>query len=286
MHTNLANLPPATFEAKGSTYINKGIGGGFLLLLILTFMILMNKGLIIGVIVIILIIAGGTYYLSSNSTSKAPTAPQSTTYVSTIQPTTTIASPIVSTSASTSASSTVSGSYSSSPNCAKGSVNTGGGAGQSYMSSSEASGLFGSSGTYCATGEITGKANIAQYITSYGSNGIKWSNSSSSNNVTAAWLLNYTTNNTRTVNGKTIVRELVFQSPQAKQLYENDIKNLTGLTINSSVGGMTYSYINSTQYFSVESLIGYKNNELVSVSVVGQGNNIQQVASITSGDMP
>lgn len=201
-----------------------------------------------GAVVLIIIIAGGYYFLSSKPSAA------NTSITSTLSVSTTIA-----------------------PNGTVQNVTNGGGQGQSFISGSEASGLVGPD---CGTNYS------ALYSTNVSSlSGIY------TNNVTGYWAVNCTAHPNSTTTES--LSEYVYQSTKSDYLYAIELNtlvitnNITTKVINATANGLKYSYIKYSKPGNVtgSQLVGYKNNEFVSV-VSPYGLNQVTLALIAAQDIP
>ncbi len=165
----------------------------------------------------------------------------------------------------------------------------GGGTGQSYMSQSQATSLFGP-GTYNATGEVRG-ANLSNFINTYS----PYDSGLLLGNVSAGWALQYNTNSTANSSGISAY-QITYQSQNSKFLY-NAFLNETGfygnqtnssiyseIFVNSSIGGATYSYL-TVSYTNTTILVGYKGNQFGYIAVFGRIVNATTIAPIFAQDL-
>jgi hypothetical protein len=175
----------------------------------------------------------------------------------------------------------------------------GGGTGQSYMSQIQMQEVIGPGGVYNASGN-TNSALLGNYISSTNTTGFFYGN------VTAVWIATDYINSSaaysnlsaqpsnatrqQTVSG---ILDVAYQSPKPLYLYTVLIRNETSyasanamMVRNATLGGMTYTELRLPGASETTSLIGYKNNEVSTVLVVGKAVNATALASTVAGDMP
>jgi hypothetical protein len=144
-----------------------------------------------------------------------------------------------------------------------------------YMSQDQAQSLFGAGGVYnySVATNATAVSNLL---------GLMQAPSMFTNNVTAAWKVEYVNNTTHTS-----MLELILQMNNARA--QSFYKQITNLSIqelsmdNATASGMVYS---AKRLPDTAAIIGYKNSDLVFVLMNDSSINIQSVASVVASDMP
>ena len=82
----------------------------------------------------------------------------------------------------------------------------------------------------------------------------------------------------------TDVTDIIFKS---SKVYKNDLSgNTMGYTLNATINGMTYSYLNSTGPNESISLFGLKDGYSVEILVTRNAPSVSSLASIVSNDLP
>jgi ABC-type glycerol-3-phosphate transport system permease component len=170
-------------------------------------------------------------------------------------------------------------------------INSSGGTGASFLSKAQAESLFGSSPyvDYCPY--IISQQNMSQYLH------LTLTNDTSrfENNISIGWYVGYnvysSTNQSEPVLN---AAEAVFKTPQAGKLYESNIARLTdngtkalpqGTILNATLDNMTYTYSQNNIGFNATEIVGFKNNQITTMVILGKVVNQTELASAVAGDM-
>lgn len=155
-----------------------------------------------------------------------------------------------------------------------------GGHGQSFMNISEAASFIGPGGQYNAT-NTTDPDLISTYIEEYAPG------YTHAYNITAIYASSYILNSSNPSSPSLV--DIAFQTTNATGLYRQMLNytNSSITVLNGSVNGMTYSYlVGSGGQLNFSSLLGWKDNEVTTLTLTGTKVNVTKLAATTASDMP